>query len=68
MRHTPYPDSTPGFHVVDSTLLLMFGLQLLCSRVTVQVPESARSTWIVSAFVDQPKTCQFGPKRGGVSK
>jgi len=38
------------------------------ARIIGQVAELACSTWIVSALMEQPKTCQFGPKRGGVCK
>jgi hypothetical protein len=38
------------------------------SRVTGQVAELACSTGIDSALVEQTKTYQFGPKRGGVCK
>jgi hypothetical protein len=33
-----------------------------------QVAELACSTWIDNALMEQPKTRQFGPKRGGVCK
>jgi hypothetical protein len=38
------------------------------ARVTGQVAELACSTWIDNALMEQPKTYQCGPKRGGVCK
>jgi hypothetical protein len=38
------------------------------ARITGQVAEFACSTWIDNALMEQPKTYQFGPKRGGVCK